>query len=507
MNAKLKEKILESLSAVFPITIIVLFLCVFVVPLEIGPVVMFLCSAVMLVFGMGIFQLGSEIAMGPLGEGIGKQLSKTKQLFLIIGTSLLLGVIITIAEPDLQVLAQQIPSIPNSTLIWIVAIGVGLFLALAVLRIVLNADLSILLIILYGILLILAFFIPKNFLAIAFDSGGVTTGPITVPFIMTLGVGIFSIRGDKNASDDSFGLVALSSIGPILATMILGFFYKTDSVTVESTRIPEVFTMRDVFFGFFSALPHYAKEVAISILPLLGVYAVYQLAFRHFHKRQRQRILMGFIYTYIGLVLFLCGVNVGFAPVGALLGKEMAALNNRWLLVPIGMLIGYFIVKAEPAIQVLNHQVQTVTNGLVDAGSMNLALSVGVSVSVGISVLRVLTGIPIIYTLIPGYLLALIMTRFVPKVFVGIAFDSGGVASGPMTSTFLLPLCLGICETLGGDIMTDAFGIVAMVAMTPLIAIQIMGISYRIKMAKVRSSGSMASFADDCDSIILFEEA
>ncbi|MBQ8405009.1 MAG: DUF1538 domain-containing protein, partial [Clostridia bacterium] len=191
---------------------------------------------------------------------------------------------------------------------------------------------------------------------------------------------------------------------------------------------------------------------------------------------------------YLGLVLFLCGVNVGFAPVGTLLGRGMAASDFKWLLIPIGMLIGYFIVKAEPAIQILNSQVQTVTNGAISAKSMNRCLSIGVAVSVGLAMVRVLTGLGIQYIIIPGYLIALILSKFVPKIFVGIAFDSGGVASGPMTSTFLLPLCIGACEGLAGNVMTDAFGVVALVALTPLIAIQLMGVQYRIKLMKLRNT-------------------
>lgn len=484
MNQKLKEKILESLSAVLPITGIVLILSISLVALDVGNGMIFLLSTVMLIIGMGMFQLGAEMAMSPLGEGIGGSLSKSKSVIFIIGISFLMGVLITIAEPDLQVLSSQVPSIPNSTIVWTVAAGVGLFFAIAVLRIVLKIDLSILLMILYAGLLIFSFFVPKNFLAVAFDSGGVTTGPMTVPFIMAMGVGLSSLRGDKNASSDSFGLVAISSIGPILAVMLLGCFYAPQEATQLTTEIVSAETMRDVVYAFVAELPHYAKEVFVSLLPIVAVFVIFQLVSHKYQKMQRRRIAVGFVYTYIGLVFFLCGVNVGFAPVGTLLGREIASTGRKWMLVPIGMLIGYFIVKAEPAIQILNRQVQTVTNGMVSAKAMNRCLSIGVSVSIGLSILRILTGLPIQWIIIPGYIIALIMSKFVPKIFVGIAFDSGGVASGPMTSTFLLPLCIGACEALGGNMMTDAFGVVALVALTPLIAIQIMGLQYQVKMKK-----------------------
>lgn len=507
MNPKLKEKIKESLSAVLPITGIVFLLSIFLVPLDTGAIMLFLVGAFMLIIGMGMFQLGADMAMTPIGEGIGVQVSKSKTRFFPLMIGLVVGIFITIAEPDLQVLSNQVPSIPNAVLILSVAVGVGIFLAVAIFRILLKINLSNTLACLYITILVLACFVPQNFLSVAFDSGGVTTGPITVPFIMALGVGLSSIRSDKDASSDSFGLVSLASIGPILAVMVLGFFYNTDDLTYSGTTVSSVTTMRDVAYCFTVELPRYAKEVLISILPIIIIYLILQISSRRYQKRQRQRIAVGFLYTYIGLVLFLCGVNVGFAPVGTMLGRELANTNLKWLLIPIGMLIGYFIVKAEPAIQILNHQVQDVTDGAVSSKSMNLCLSIGVSVSVGLSMLRVLTGLSIQWIIVPGYIIALAMSRFVPKMFVGIAFDSGGVASGPMTSTFLLPLCIGACEMLGGNIMTDAFGVVALVALTPLIAVQIMGLQYRYKMKKLQKAVQPDSLLPaDSDDIIDIEE-
>lgn len=507
LNPKLKEKIQESLSAVLPITGIVLVLSIFLVPLDVGTVVMFFVGALMLIFGMGMFQLGTEMSMSPLGEGIGVQLSKFRKVGLIALVALVMGILVTIAEPDLQVLSAQVPAIPGTTLILVVAVGVGICLAVAVLRIILHINLSALLMVLYAVLLIFSFFVPDSFLAVAFDSGGVTTGPITVPFIMAMGVGLSAVRGDKSASSDSFGLVALSSIGPILAVMILGCCYSPKEAVYSAAEVTAVTTMRDVTHAFAVEIPQYAKEVAISLLPILAVFLVFQLFSRRYHKRQMKRITVGFLYTYIGLVFFLCGVNVGFAPVGTMLGRGLAGNSLKWLLVPIGMVIGYYIVKAEPAIQILNHQVQSVTNGTVSAKAMNRCLSIGVAFSIGLSVLRILTGIPIHWIVIPGYLIALALSRFVPPIFVGIAFDSGGVASGPMTSTFLLPLCIGACEALGGNIMTDAFGVVALVALTPLIAIQLMGVQYKRKLRKQsRITKPADMIPEDSDVIVEIEE-
>lgn len=502
MNSKLREKIQESLDAVLPITLIVLFLSIFVVPMEVGVVALFLFGAIMLIVGMGLFQLGAEIAMTPLGEGIGANFSKTRKLWMVILISFVVGVVITIAEPDLQVLANQVPSIPNMTLIITVALGVGLLLVLAVLRILFKLSLSTVLLILYGLILVASIFAPRDFLAVSFDSGGVTTGPITVPFIMALGVGLASIRGDENASDDSFGLVAICSAGPILAVLLLSIFYKPADTAYVPVEIATVITMNDVVKELVRSLPHYAYEVLISILPVAVVFIIFQFATRRFQKREFVRMCIGFVYTYLGLVLFLCGVNVGFAPVGSLLGSELASTSWSWLLIPIGLLIGYYIVKAEPAVQVLNHQVEELTNGSIPGTAMNRSLSLGVAASVGISMLRVITGIPIYWILIPGYVIALVLSRIVPKIFVGIAFDSGGVASGPMTTTFLLPLAMGACDALGGNMMADAFGVVAMVAMTPLIAVQLMGLVFVFRKKKA----DQASVDDESDEILDLEE-
>lgn len=444
MNQKLKENISESLSSVLPITVIVLFVSVLLVPIEIGTFAMFLMVAVMLIIGIGFFQLGAEIAMTPLGEGMGGQLSKSKKIGILAVSVFIIGAVITIAEPDLQVLANQMPAIPSDLLVWTVAIGVGLCLTIAVLRILFKINLSLILMILYVVVILLSFLTPNDFVPVAFDSGGATTGPITVPFILALGVGLASVRSDKNASEDSFGLVAISSIGPILAVLLLGIFFRPTDASYSPIEFLNVTTTQDVMREFMWELPPYEKEVFISILPVALLFFIFQLISRRYHHRQYLRMIVGLIYTYIGLVLFLTGVSIGFAPVGSLLGSELATNPFKWLLIPIGMMIGYFIVKEELAIQVLNHQVDNVTGGAISATAMNASLSISVAISVGLAMLRALTGLSIYWIIIPGYIIALLLSRFVPKLFIGIAFDSVGVASSPMTSTFLLPLCIGI---------------------------------------------------------------
>lgn len=485
IHSKFKEKLSETLKAVFPILAIVLILCFTITPIPPSILMTFLVGAVMLIVGMLFFNVGVELSMTPIGERTGSIITKSKNIFIVILITFIMGFVITISEPDLQVLAQQVPSIPNLTLILAVAIGVAVFLVLAVLRMLFSIPLSYLLVAFYVIVFGLTPFVSKDFLAIAFDSGGVTTGPMTVPFIMAFGIGISAIRSDRHAEDDSFGLVSMCSIGPILAVLILGMIYQPESAEHVSESIPVINDTVELGKLFLHELPEYMKEMALSILPIVFFFGVFQLISRDLNKRTLIKIGVGVVYTYVGLVLFLTGVNVGFMPAGNYLGQTIAGLPFAWIIVPIGMLIGYFIVQAEPAVFVLTKQVEEMTSGAISAKAMGASLSIGVSLSVGLAMIRVLTGISILYFLVPGYLVALVLTFFVPKIFTAIAFDSGGVASGPMTATFLLPFAMGACEALGGNIITDAFGIVAMVAMTPLITIQIMGLIFRIKESKL----------------------
>jgi hypothetical protein len=485
MNKILKEKIREAYTAVLPISVIVLVASVALVPMPTGTILMFIVGAALLVVGMGFFTLGADMSMIPMGEGIGIQLTKNARLILPLTVSFVMGLIITIAEPDLQVLAAQAPSINALTLVLTVAAGVGLFLALAVVRIFFKIQLSLLLLLFYGLVFVIAFLAPPNFIPVAFDSGGVTTGPMTVPFILAMGVGVASVRSDKNSQDDSFGLVALCSIGPILAVLLLGIFFKSDGASPAVSAIPEVFTSRDVIGRFALELPRYTEEVFLAMAAIVLFFLVFQIVSRRYKKHQLVRILIGFVYTFIGLAVFLTGVNVGFIPVGHFLGEQLAASSYRWILVPLSIPIGYYIVAAEPAVHVLNKQVEEISHGAIPQKAMKRGLSIGMAAALAITMIRILAGIPIMWILVPGYTLALALTFFVPRIFTGIAFDSGGVCSGPMTATFLLPLAMGTCQGVGGDLMQDAFGIVAMVAMTPLIVIQIMGLIYghRIKAA------------------------
>mgnify|MGYP003217580871 CR=1 FL=1 len=450
----------ESLTSVLPITAIVLLLCFTVTPVSNNAMMAFLVGSLLLIVGMGLFSLGSEMSMIPLGEAVGKEITRSKKVWIIVAIS-------------------QVPAIENNVIIWSVALGVGVFLVIALLRILLGIPLSYLLIGFYAVVFTLAMFVSPDFWSIAFDSGGVTTGPMTVPFIMALGVGVSAVRNDKHAGGDSFGLVALCSIGPILTVLLLGLLYKPDGSSYTPVTVPDAQDTVEMFRSYTHALPEYFKEILVSLAPIAGFFLIFQLLTRRLNRRQVMSMIVGSLYTYLGLVLFLTGVNVGFMPVGNFLGQSIASLECSWVLIPIAMVIGYFIVAAEPAVHILNRQVEEITAGSIPASAMNLALSIGVSVSLALAMIRVLTGISIMWFLLPGYALSLALSFVVPKIFTSIAFDSGGVASGPMTATFLLPFAMGACDALGGNVVTDAFGVVAMVAMTPLVTIQLLGVSYK----------------------------
>lgn len=483
----INEKVKEAFSSVMPITLIVLLLCFTLVPIESGMFLSFIVGAALVVLGMGLFTLGADTAMTPIGEYVGTSAMKTKKLWVIIPICFVVGVMITIAEPDLQVLGTQLKNAVDPwTLILAVGVGVGVFLVIAFLRVVLKIKMSFILVICYLLVFVLSFFVPSAFVPLAFDSGGVTTGPMSVPFIIAIGTGVASMRSDKSAETDGFGFTALCSVGPILAVMILGIILQPESIVPVDSTITEIANSKDLLSAYLTSFPHYLKEVAIALAPIVGFFLIFQLFGQKLSKDNIIRIFIGILYTYVGLVFFLMGVNVGFLPVGSYIGKIIGESSYSWIIVPIGMVIGFFVVAAEPAVHVLTKQVYEITAGAIPKKALSTSLMLGVACSVGLAMLRIILGIPIMYFLIPGYVVALVLTFIVPDLFTAIAFDSGGVASGAMTASFLMPLALGLCGAVGGNIATEGFGVVAMVAMTPLIAIQILGLVYKIKMARFK---------------------
>ncbi len=505
MNEKLKEKVREALGSVLPITVLVAVICFFIIPVPSSLMIMFIVGAIFLVFGMGFFSMGAEMSMSAIGERIGASLSKSKKIWVIALIAFIVGLITTVAEPDLQVLATQISEVPNMVLISTVGIGVGIFLALAMLRIVFKIKLSRLLVFLYIIVFVLSFFVPPDFLPIAFDSGGVTTGPMTVPFIIALGIGAASIRGDKDSESDSFGLVSLCSIGPIIAVMILGILFNISGAEYISTTRLFISNSNEIKNAYFQAIPINCIEVAKSLAPIIVFFILYNFSNLRLPKNEIKKIATGFLYTFFGLVIFLTGVKVGFLPVGNEIGTALMSVEGKGIILVLMIFIGVAVVGAEPAVQVLTKQVNNITDGAVSKKLMQSSLSIGMAIALIFSLLRALYGFPIYVFLIPGYLIALILTFISPEIFTGIAFDSGGVASGPMTASFILPLIIGICEASGRkniNVMQDAFGLVSMVAMMPLIVIQIVGVLYKYR-AKLNIGFESSESNDD---IIVFKK-
>jgi len=476
----LLKKFQESLISVLPVTVIVLILNFTpLVTLSATELITFVISSLFLIFGIAMFNLGADLAMTPMGEHIGAGLTKSRRISMLLLVCFLMGLFITIAEPDLTVLAEQVANVINgTTLIVFVGIGVGIFLLLSVLKIVFHKSLSSMLFYFYMILFAVACLVILNgnedFLSLAFDSGGVTTGPITVPFIMALGVGIAATLGGKNVEENSFGLIAMCSVGPILAVMALGIGIKGD-IGYEKPGYSVDEQLNALWHTVFDT----AKEVFIALGLIVAFFIILQLLCLKLPKKKLIKISVGLVYTFIGLVVFLASVSIGFMPVGYKIGESLGtfAKDAPAVLAIFGFVLGTVVVLAEPAVHVLNKQVEDITDGTVSKTSMMIALSVGVGISICLAMLRIIFNFNILYYVIPGYLISLGLSFFVPGIYTAIAFDSGGVASGPLTSGFILPLSVGACYALHGEsaIMSLGFGIVAMVAMTPLITIQLLG--------------------------------
>lgn len=482
------NKFKEVIISVLPITIIVLILNFTIAPIETDLIIRFIIGAVLIIIGLSIFLFGADIGMGPIGSLMGSTFAKNKKVWTIVIFGFILGFLVTIAEPDLQILAAQVSAVTSGMISKIgmlvaVSIGVGVLLVIGLLRVVFNASLSKLLTILYGIILALAFFSSSGFLGIAFDASGATTGAMTVPFILALGLGVSSAKGGKSVEEDSFGFVGVASTGPILAVLLMSVFSKSDELTgsLPSGHI----TQNSILMPFIDVLPKMLLEVGLALLPIITIFIIFQIVVFKISKKRFERILKGMLYTFIGLVLFLTGVNAGFMEAGSAIGYVIGCLKNNWILIPIGFLLGFTVIFAEPAVHVLNEQIEDVTSGHISKKIILYALSIGVAFAVGLSMLRILVpGIKLWHYLLPGFAISVIMSHFVPKIFIGIAFDSGGVASGPMTATFILAFAQGAAEAIeGANVLNDAFGVIALVALTPLIAIQILGLIYKRRAA------------------------
>jgi len=517
----LLHKIKETCTAVLPICALVLILGTTLVNLGPATLLPFCVGSAFLILGLSIFLTGADLGIVPAGSFMGAKLTRSRKLPLILGTGLLIGVLITVAEPDLLVLGDQVesvtgslasaPTVPSRSLVIAVALGVGAFVALGLARVLVQIPYRVVLIVGYALVFALAARVDPVFVAIAFDSGGATTGPMTVPFIIALGVGVAAVRGDKNALEDSFGYTGIASIGPILAVTILGFALSagatppanalpaasltevtslaaSQAAGAAASAVAETPSVGALLHEAITLIPGEARDVFTALAPLYAIIALFQLFLLKLPPRLFRRVTLGFIYAWVGLILFFVGTDMAFVPAGKALGSALGALDYNWVLIPIGCVLGAVVVCAEPAVWVLTEQVEEVSGGNIRKPVLLTTLAIGVALSVGLSMARVIWGFSIWWLLIPFYALAIILTFFTPKLFTAIAFDSGGVASGPMASTFILSLTLGASVAVGGNPALDGFGVIAMVAATPLVAIQIMGMLFHRREAHSRAA-------------------
>lgn len=484
------SKLKEVLYSVLPITAIVIILSFTLTPIDTPLMIRFLIGAILIIIGLTIFLLGVDIGITPIGDTMGTAIVKSNKVRIVIIAGLLLGFFISIAEPDLLILAGQVDSvtsglIPKNIIVVVVSFGIAVMLSVGLTRIVYNFPLHKLLTIIYTIIFILSLFTSPEFLAIAFDASGATTGALTVPFILALAIGVSKLNKDSKSSEkDSFGLVAIASAGAIISVLIMSIITKTNEITGALENTEELST--SIIAPFIEKLPIIAGEVLIALAPILVIFLIFQKISLKLSKSMIRKILFGMLYTLVGLVLFLLGVNAGFMEVGSVVGHKLASMDNHMYVVIVGFLLGMVTILAEPAVYVLTHQIEDVTSGYVKRKVVIVTLAFGVALAVALSVIRILVPqIQLWHYLLPGYIISIVMSYFVPDLFVGIAFDSGGVASGPMTATFILAFTQGVAEAIeGANVLVDGFGVIAIVAMTPLIALQILGFIFKIKSKK-----------------------
>jgi len=490
------EKLKDSLFSILPIAVIVLILNFTVLHLEAALLIRFLIGVTSIVLGLSIFLLGIDISISKIGSLMSAALAKSNKAVILLIGGFLLGFFISIAEPALMILAEQVDSvsagaISRMSILAVVSVGLGIMIALGLYRIVKNTSLKIVLAVLYFVILILALFVTPEFLAIAFDASGATTGAMAVPFVLALAAGVSRMKKNSNEKEsDSFGLVGIASSGAIMAVMIMCIV--TNVGTISGELVPTSTEGKNALSVFFEYVSLSVEEVFLSLAPIVIMFFVFQkLSFKMKH-RPFFRIIKGLVYTYVGLVLFLAGVNAGFMEIGSEVGAALAAFDNKFFLIAIGFILGFVSILAEPSVYVLTRQVEEETSGSIQKKVLVPTLSIGVGVAVAISVIRIIVpGIQLWHYLLPGYIIAVGLMYFVSNTFVGIAYDSGGVASGPMTATFILAFIQGAASIIpGADVMVDGFGMIAMVAMTPIIAIQILGLIYRIKSAKAAKRGA-----------------
>lgn len=482
------EKIKEMFVAVFPITAIILLLNFTVIPLGGETIGKFIVGTLSVIIGLSLFLFGVEMGIEPIGSHIGESIVRKGKTTVFIISGFVLGFLITVAEPDVAIYAGQVGDMTagvmkKGELIIGISLGIGVMLAIGLVRIFYDISLKILIPVFYGIVFLTALLAPEEMLGIPFDASGATTGSMTVPFMLALGIGVSSMKTNKNSENDSFGLTACVSIGPILSVLIMTILASGKKVEMVSETVKNM-TDKGILTAFLKEVPHISYEVALSLLPIVMIFVILQKVSIKLKKDSFKRILKGIAYTFLGLVLFLTGVNAGFSDAGRKLGEYIAVSNYSWLIIPVGFILGMSVILAEPAVHVLCSEVEEVTGGYIKKPVILFTMAIGVAVAVALSMIRILTpGVELWHYLLVGYIFAIILMFLVPDIFVGMSFDSGGVASGPMSVTFLLAFAQGVAiSSESADVLKEGFGIISVIALAPIITMEILGLIYKIKL-------------------------
>ena len=485
------EKIKEAVLAVIPIGVIVVLLHLFVTPLDTGVLTRFLIGILFMMIGMPIFLSGVDLSIDPIGTILSRWLLNTGKMSIILAGSLFLGFVISVAEPDLHILANQVNdvtggSIGRSSMILVVSMGIGALVALAIYRIIRRIKLKHFFTVVYLLIFALGIFSDSNFLAIAFDASGTTTGSLTVPFLLAMASGASAMtRSRRKSESDSFGLLGIASAGAIVAVLVMGLFNKS---TISGGILPVVDPSHpNALLNLLYAIPTTLRDILLALTPILVIFLIVNYVSLKLPAEEMVRIALGVVYTVFGLVFFMAGVNTGFMEASRTIGAQLAVNGQFWVLILVGLGFGLVTIPAEPSVHILTQQIESETAGSIKASRVMVTLAIGVALAVVLSLLRILIPtLQLWHILLPGLIIALLLMYIVPDIFVGIAFDSGGVASGTMTAAFILPFAQGAAQNIAtADVLTDGFGVIALVATTPLIALQLLGLIYKVQLKRL----------------------
>lgn len=458
----------KVIKGILPIIIFVLILSI-ILKIDIGTIIRFLSSSLLVIMGLTLFTTGTDISLNEMGKNISNLLIKKKNIILILIVSLLLGTFITLLEPEFLTIGYEAGNIPTSILLISVSISIGIFLMLAMYRILKRINLRYYIIISY--LLIFFVLTISNFQVVpfAFDMGSVVVGAISAPFILAFGGNLASKMKRKDSSE--FGILSFCAIGPILMILILSLIYKPNIMYDSDPILKKLDFLETLWTNFY--------QVFMSLSLLVIFYLVLTRKTKK-KKIEQRKIMIGLIMVLVGITLFLTGGDVGFFKLAYLLGSKLGNIN-KIIIILIGGIFGFLIAKIEPNVKVLVSYVDQVTNGGIKDKFLETCLCIGVSISFMLSLFRVLNGYSVMIFLIPTYFLAIFFAFFTPTNFLGLSFDAGGVVTGSMSSSFLLPLLIGVASIITNNYLNEAFGVMALISVIPIIILEIVGMIYNIE--------------------------